>query len=444
MNNLDSSRFENNDFLQAVQDSFSILLKLNGRQGFLLSLSDGHYFFDGTRIVASSDHNYRCYNLPISSFELQLVIDESIQRFESLATYVIAHVAIMATGGVEWNTMAILKNIGRNSLISSVVKPDSTQGDMNRIALELGIPIYCGFDCRGNPLEVSLDDLIEVICPKVFWICNWSLVDQANSLKTKTNKSSTRIVDQRAYDNKQGWIQTINREMAVKIDSFVATNEPIADEIRKRIGNSQSNKISIIRPVLREIPNFVLRPPSTVNIFQICRLTEQKRIDRGIKIHSHSRNHGFLDSWNIVGNGPLLTDLRNSSILTEGLNFLGFKRTFEVFENVTGVVQTSDYEGLPMSVIEALAAGLPVFATATGDLPWLREQIFDSDCELLTLTVFDCEETMLNNYLDWRCSLNQIWKSNSRYSVSMKIRNLFDVEKAAVSYSSIFESGSAK
>ena len=169
---LDSSRSENIDFLQAVQDSFSVLIKINGEEGFLLSLSDGHYFFDGISIVPSTDHNYYCYNLPISSIELQLVLEESIRGFESLDTYIIAHVAIMATGGVEWNTLAILKSIGRNSLISSVVKPDPTQGDLNRTALELGIPIYCGFDCQGNPVNVSLDDLIEVICPKVFWICN--------------------------------------------------------------------------------------------------------------------------------------------------------------------------------------------------------------------------------------------------------------------------------
>ena len=324
---LDSSRSENIDFLQAVQDSFSVLIKINGEEGFLLSLSDGHYFFDGISIVPSTDHNYYCYNLPISSIELQLVLEESIRGFESLDTYIIAHVAIMATGGVEWNTLAILKSIGRNSLISSVVKPDPTQGDLNRTALELGIPIYCGFDCQGNPVNVSLDDLIEVICPKVFWICNWSLVDQENSLKSKTYKSSARIIDQRAYDNHQGWIQTINKKMATKIDCFVATNGIISDEIKKRIGKSQNNKISIIRPVLREIPNFVSVPPSTVNIFQICRLTEQKRIDKGIRIHSHSRNHGFSDSWNIVGNGPLLAQLRNASILTEGVHFLGFKRT---------------------------------------------------------------------------------------------------------------------
>jgi glycosyltransferase involved in cell wall biosynthesis len=78
-----------------------------------------------------------------------------------------------------------------------------------------------------------------------------------------------------------------------------------------------------------------------------------------------------------AGEGPdraSLEDLARSSGLTGTVRFLGYRPDVqEVFANLDLLVLSSDTEGLPNVVLEAMAMGVPVVATAVGGTPEVVE-----------------------------------------------------------------------
>jgi glycosyltransferase involved in cell wall biosynthesis len=420
-------------FLRAVYHSVNLITRISSLKEVSLALLDEHVNIVDGRILNSANqiHVDKCFSLPVSRQELALAL--SFNWASNFQPRIAAYVAVMATGGVEWNTISILKSIELSSVIVSRIRPSEIMGDLNRTALLEGIPIYCHFGCDGES-KSELASSLQIIAPQFLWICNWSTLDENEKLDIYSLSSIMRIVDQRAYDVKEGWIQTIDKQMARAIHSFVATNGLIAEEIAKRIGPTNTAKIAVIRPVLRVEMKFAHRPPSTSSFFQFSRLSNQKRIDRGIRMFQYLQRFGYQDEWNICGDGPLRNELQNLAIGLEGIKFLGFVNTSVTLGNAFGVVQSSDYEGLPMSVIEALAYGVPVFATKTGDLPWLSHEIEDLNCELLTVADMADEERLMIEFLEWRRRLPSLWSSPQRILVAERVKKIFNPIEAGSRY----------
>jgi glycosyltransferase involved in cell wall biosynthesis len=78
----------------------------------------------------------------------------------------------------------------------------------------------------------------------------------------------------------------------------------------------------------------------------------------------------------IVGRGDFrakLGSFLSKSRLDASVDFLGWKDQKgleDVYQNSRALLLTSNAEGLPMVVLEAMSYGLPVFVTSVGDLPW--------------------------------------------------------------------------
>ena len=75
----------------------------------------------------------------------------------------------------------------------------------------------------------------------------------------------------------------------------------------------------------------------------------------------------------VVGDGELREALERQAKelgLSEHVRFLGWRRDLDaIYADLDCLVLSSDNEGTPVSVIEALAAGVPVVATAVGGVP---------------------------------------------------------------------------
>jgi Glycosyltransferase len=79
----------------------------------------------------------------------------------------------------------------------------------------------------------------------------------------------------------------------------------------------------------------------------------------------------------IVGDGPMRQQLENRARaldVTDRVKFVGFVKDVSPFlSNSTFLAHTSDLEGCPNVVIEAMACGRAVVATDAGDIPFLVE-----------------------------------------------------------------------
>ncbi len=427
------------EFLLAIAKSLNVLHQIMGAQVYSIHLLDSHVrpLREGLGFVEGG-HCAPCLSLPITLQELSLA--KNVFVSEDFKVEIAAYVAIMATGGVEWNTISILTLLEKQGLVVSRIKPDMSSGDLNRVALENGLPIFCNFGCEGQSSLPFIDSILK-LNPFIFWICNWSVQDELETTAYAELGKAVSIVDQRSYDTKEGWIQTVDQNVNKYVRHFVATNALIENEILARIGRENSSRVSTIRPVLRSSPTYSENPPLKKDLYQISRLSAQKRIDRGLRMSGWLSEFGYDEDWNIVGDGPLREILELQGLKYSNAVFHGFKPTIEIINDVYGLVQSSDFEGLPMVVIEALAAGVPVFATSTGDLPWLKEQLSSIDCDLLTLSEFQDGSELKVNFLNWRKNLSNIWSSSSRIDVSNEVSRIFDPALASRRYMEVFSKG---
>jgi glycosyltransferase involved in cell wall biosynthesis len=114
----------------------------------------------------------------------------------------------------------------------------------------------------------------------------------------------------------------------------------------------------------------------------IARLVPIKRVDRFLRVAALTQRPGVR--YVIVGDGDLGDELRGSPearALGDSVIFAGFRRDMPaVCAGSDLIVQTSDNEGTPVSLIEAGAAGL---ASVSTDVGGVRTVVVDGETGLL-------------------------------------------------------------
>ena len=125
-----------------------------------------------------------------------------------------------------------------------------------------------------------------------------------------------------------------------------------------------------------ELSRYAASPtPEPGQIVIVGRLSRQKRIDVALRTFDALRVAWPEARLDIVGDGPLRNEVE-ALVATWGLEgsvrLLGARDDVpEVLTRATCLLLTSDWEGCPLAVIEAMAAGIPVVATAVGGVPEL-------------------------------------------------------------------------
>jgi glycosyltransferase involved in cell wall biosynthesis len=117
--------------------------------------------------------------------------------------------------------------------------------------------------------------------------------------------------------------------------------------------------------------------PHKLPIRLVCagRLVPQKRVDRFLELVARARNRAGLDVRGlIVGEGPqkerLIDQAAELRLLNGAVEFKGsVKDMTSIYQQANIFVLTSDCEGTPNVILEAMACGLPVVATRVGGVP---------------------------------------------------------------------------
>jgi glycosyltransferase involved in cell wall biosynthesis len=108
-----------------------------------------------------------------------------------------------------------------------------------------------------------------------------------------------------------------------------------------------------------------------VTLLAAGRLTAQKRLDRFLDLLARVRSAvGPTVRGVVAGAGPLETELRASAAslgLGQAVRFLGAVEDMApVYDRADVFVLTSDWEGTPNVLLEAMSSGLPCVATRVG------------------------------------------------------------------------------
>lgn len=110
-------------------------------------------------------------------------------------------------------------------------------------------------------------------------------------------------------------------------------------------------------------------------VLSVANLRPVKNIPLLLRSAKYLSDRGGLEKVWIVGEGPdrvALQELTELLGLGEVVSFLGATKDLEERYAAADVFAlTSHFEGMPTVVLEAFAAGLPVVATAVGDVPLL-------------------------------------------------------------------------
>lgn len=117
------------------------------------------------------------------------------------------------------------------------------------------------------------------------------------------------------------------------------------------------------------------RIPGPLRLIAVGRLVRLKRFDRFISLVAHLRQKSGTDIRGmIVGDGPMREQLQaQATALGLGpadLEFCGdVSDTSLLYQQADVLVLTSEYEGTPNVLLEAMASGLPVVASKVGGVP---------------------------------------------------------------------------
>jgi len=93
------------------------------------------------------------------------------------------------------------------------------------------------------------------------------------------------------------------------------------------------------------------------------------------------------------------------------------------------LILPSHWEGMPVVLLEAAAAKLPIIATAVGSIP---DFLNNSNASIASLT--DFPKAMKNNFQNYN---DAVLKSNALYE---EIKTVFNIEKVYESHLRLYES----
>lgn len=166
----------------------------------------------------------------------------------------------------------------------------------------------------------------------------------------------------------RAWLRAQGR----MFDRLVALSEPMAREIREIADAHPRQVATIANPILArrrlsDLARIERRPGSAWGTRYLAagRLVPQKNYALMLRAFARSGRPG--DTLTIAGEGPergAILRLAGELGITDRLHLPGHLASIDpLLADADAFVLSSDYEGLPGVVVEALASGLPVLAT---------------------------------------------------------------------------------
>ena len=177
--------------------------------------------------------------------------------------------------------------------------------------------------------------------------------------------------------------------------------------VTKILTVSSEQKLSLEKsclkfPEVSQVNNGTLLEPldsprsktDTLKLIMVARFTEEKNHFLAIEAISILKNMGVKISLSLLGDGPLRSEVQqriDAESLSQEIQLVGFTSDVKTWLDDSDVLLiTSDTEGMPMNMLEAMGRSLPVISTPVGEIPFLIKssgcgELFSGQDELFKL-----------------------------------------------------------
>jgi len=243
-------------------------------------------------------------------------------------------------------------------------------------------------------------------------------------------------VDEKRYTSQRAAIETfVLRHLAKHV---IANGYGVADFWQKRLGNLSIdvlvNSIDDISP-LNEEERRALRiklvgSSERILILSVGRLTYQKGFHDLLQAFHKIHERFPLAALIIAGEGSMYEELLSriqKMQLQEHVFLLGVRDDVPKLLGAADIYVNSSYwEGTPVSVLEAMAAGLPIVATLVGETPHLLEAgagilVSPGNPEVMANALFDLLGDSQKRHFLGLAALSRVRSSYNRMAWTQKL-----------------------
>jgi len=292
----------------------------------------------------------------------------------------------LAVGGAERLLFELMEGLGtRYRLLVATTDPHlESYGQTVDRARELTPHVYTLGDwLPRDAVPSAIRHLIRrwQVRTLVCWNGSITFYDEVTALRRAFPE--LRIANQ-LFNHRGGWIEHFSPSFIHAVDTQIAVNSPIARALVAQHGVPDERVVTIHHAVGAPEPRNEARrtrlrrelgvTDDTVVVGAFIRMHPQKRpldIIRLARRLAGDKIHFFL-----VGGGPL-DDIVNREIARDRPpNLTRWPLQGDatpLYDAIDLCLMTSDFEGLPVFLLDGLARGIPCVATAVGDIPMLLQ-----------------------------------------------------------------------
>jgi glycosyltransferase involved in cell wall biosynthesis len=167
-------------------------------------------------------------------------------------------------------------------------------------------------------------------------------------------------------------IRRFEEDVLRRVDRLIFPSRFMMEQITERLGVIEADR-SFCIPSFVEAPQSNRRPRRMADLITVGTLEPRKNHVFLIRMLAEAHRLGSRYRLTIVGDGPLRRMLEGEVLrldLDESVEFTGFvSNAARLMTSHRAYVHSALMENLPISLIEAIAAGLPVFAAPVGGIP---------------------------------------------------------------------------
>jgi len=287
----------------------------------------------------------------------------------------------LGAGGLERQLFLLLQAMDRDRYRPEVVIWNFSENDTYVPHMQkLGIPLH-SFPRRYNALKkiLALRRLILKKKPEVVHSYSFYTNIAAFFSAFGTKTISVGGVRSNLGTDRKYYGMFLSKLCASWPRNQIFNNYAAASMMRNSRALFAPKRIFVVQNRV-DLQHFARTPLSSngqVRIVGVGSLLHYKRWDRLLQAAAILKKRGFNFFVEIVGDGPMRQQLENRARaldVTDRVKFVGFVKDVSPFlSNSTFLAHTSDLEGCPNVVIEAMACGRAVVATDAGDIPFLVE-----------------------------------------------------------------------